>query len=81
MAWAMSTEHHVKLFRNGHNQAVRIPCEFELPGEDAIMRREGEKLIIEPAPKKSLRELFASWETLEERLPKISDPPPEPFDL
>jgi antitoxin VapB len=77
----MNIERHVKLFRNGRNQAVRIPREFELPGEDAIMRREGEKLIIEPVPKKSLRELFASWEPLKERLAEIPDPPPEPFDL
>lgn len=46
----MSNERHVKLFKNGRNQAVRIPREFELPGEDAIMRKEGEKLIIEVAP-------------------------------
>jgi antitoxin VapB len=39
----------VKLFRNGANQAVRIPKEFELPGNDALMHREGDKLIIEPA--------------------------------
>lgn len=38
----------VKLFRNGANQAVRIPKEFELPGVDAIIYREGNKLIIEP---------------------------------
>lgn len=40
----------VKLFRNGANQAVRIPKEFELPGVDALIHREGDKLIIEPAP-------------------------------
>ncbi len=39
---------HVRLFRNGANQAVRIPKEFELPGQEAVMRREGERLIIEP---------------------------------
>ena len=38
----------VRLFRNGANQAVRIPKEFELPGKDAVMRREGSRLIIEP---------------------------------
>lgn len=38
----------VKLFRNGANQAVRIPKEFELPGVDAMIRREGDRLIIEP---------------------------------
>jgi hypothetical protein len=48
------SERHVKLFENGRNPAVRIPREFELPGEEAIMRKEGARLIIEPAPPKSL---------------------------
>ena len=55
---------HVRLFRNGANQAVRIPKEFELPGVDALMRREGERLIIEavkPAhPKGSPAALLAA---------------------
>lgn len=42
----------VKLFRNGANQAVRIPKEFELPGVDALIHREGDKLIIEPVKPK-----------------------------
>jgi antitoxin VapB len=69
----------VKLFRNGRNQAVRIPREFELPGEDAVMRKEGERLIIEPSPRKSLLALLATWE--DEEFPQISDAPPEPVDL
>lgn len=78
----MESKRHVKLFRNGRNQAVRIPREFELPGEDAIMRKEGNKLIIEPKNKRrSLAELLASWEPLKERLPDIPDPPPEPIEL
>lgn len=28
----MLPERHVELFKNGRNQAVRIPREFELPG-------------------------------------------------
>ena len=35
----MSAERQVKLFRNGRNQAVRIPREFELEGNVAIMHR------------------------------------------
>jgi antitoxin VapB len=46
----VSPERHVKLFKNGRNLAVRIPREFEFPGEEAIMRKEGDRLIIEPAP-------------------------------
>ncbi len=75
-------ERHVKLFKNGRNQAVRIPREFELPGEDAIMRKEGDKLIIEPAPRKrSLLELLDEWEPLDEEFPEIEDLPPEPVDF
>ena len=78
----MGMERHVKLFKNGRNQAVRIPREFELPGEDAIMRKEGDRLIIEPAPKrKSLLELLDEWEPLDEEFPEIEDLPPEPVDL
>ena len=77
-------ERHVRLFRNGRNKAVRVPKDFEFPGNDAIMRKEGERLIIEPKKKKnkkSLKKLFASWEPLDEELPELSDPPPEPVDL
>ena len=78
----MTIERHVKLFRNGRNQAVRIPREFELPGEDATMRKEGDKLIIEPKLRKpSLLELLDSWEPIEEEIGEIADPPPEPVDL
>ena len=37
----MFPERHVKLFKNGRNQAVRIPREFELPGEDELDRASG----------------------------------------
>ena len=37
-----------KLFRNNRSQAVRIPVEFELPGDRVLIHREGSKLIIEP---------------------------------
>ena len=77
----MGIDRHVKLFRNGRNQAVRIPREFELPGEDAIMRKEGERLIIEPLPKKSLLELLATLEPIEEEFPEILDPPPAPVEF
>jgi antitoxin VapB len=77
----MPAERRVKLFKNGRNQAVRIPREFELPGEDAIMRKEGERLIIEPVPRKSLLELLATFEQIDEDFPEIDDPPPEPFSL
>ena len=77
----MNAERHVKLFRTGRNQAVRIPREFELPGDDAVMWKDGDRLIIEPAPARSLLDLLASWDDLDDEFPEIDDPPPEPFDL
>lgn len=76
-----SSERHVKLFKNGRNQAVRIPREFELPGEDAIMRKEGERLIIEPTAPRSLLALLATLTPVEEKFPPIPDSPPESVEF
>ena len=74
-------ERHVKLFKNGRNQAVRIPREFELPGTDAIMRKEGDRLIIEPTQPKSLLSVLATLRTIDDDFPPIEDAPAEPVDL
>lgn len=51
-----------KLFRNNRSQAVRIPVEFELPGDRVSIRREGDKLIIEPVNRPTnVIELLAEW--------------------
>ena len=60
---------------------MRIPREFELPGEDAVMRKEGSRLIIEPAPPKSLLALLATLTPLNDDFPPILDLPPDPVDL
>ena len=72
----MPDRRHVKLFRNGRNQAVRIPVEFELPGDEAIMHRDGDRLVIEPVRKRGLVALLKSMKPLEEQLPEIDDPMP-----
>ena len=77
----MSAERYVKLFRNGRNQAVRIPREFELPGEDAVMRKEGERLIIEAAAPRSLLALLKTLRPLEEDFPPVEDLPIRPVEL
>jgi antitoxin VapB len=69
----MNPKRQVRLFRNGRNQAVRIPREFELPGHDAIMRKEGDRLIIEPAAPRSLLAILATLEPLDEDFPPIAD--------
>jgi antitoxin VapB len=76
----MPDERRVKIFRNGRNQAVRIPREFELPGSEAIMRREGTRLVIEPAPPESLLALLDTLQPVVEDFGPMPDVPPEPVD-
>jgi antitoxin VapB len=74
----MADQRHVKLFRNGRNQAVRIPVEFELPGNEAIIHRDGDRLVIEPVRKRGLVALLKSMQPIEDAFPEIDDPVPAP---
>ena len=65
----MLPERHVKLFRNGSNQALRIPREFELPGNEAILRKDGDRLIVESIHPHDLLGLLASWKPLDVNFP------------
>lgn len=72
---------HVKLFKNGRSQAVRIPRDFELEGDEVLMHREGHRLIVEPISSRSFADLFARWKPLDDGLPDIADLAPEPVDI
>jgi antitoxin VapB len=72
----MPDQRHVRLFRDGRNQAVRIPVEFELPGDEAIMHRKGDRLVIEPLRKRGLVALLKAMQPLPEDFPEIDDPVP-----
>jgi len=69
----VQTERIVRLFRNGRNQAVRIPRDLELPGSEALLRKEGNRLIVEPMPRPSLLEVLSRWEPLDEEFPDVDD--------
>jgi antitoxin VapB len=72
----------VSLFRNGRSQALRIPKEFELPGKEALLRQEDGNLVVEPIRKKrSLLEVLASLEPIDEEFPEIDDPLPEDVNI
>ena len=82
--YAINTEARaVKLFRNGANQAVRIPKEFELPGTQALMHREGNRLILELVPDRPKKgtaaallaalESMKDWEPITEEFPDVDE--------
>ena len=72
----MSRRRRVRVFRYGRNQAVRIPLEFELPGDEAIMHRDGDRRVIEPLRRRGLIGLLETMKPLEEAFPEIGDPVP-----
>ena len=78
-----SDAREVRLFRNGRNQAVRIPVEFEMPGKSAFIHREGDRLVIEPIRKKGILALLATWEPIDEDFPDADAGllPPRDIDL
>jgi antitoxin VapB len=76
----MSTR-HVRIFKNGRNQAIRIPRELELFTSEATIHREGNRLIIEPVERRSLLDLLADWDPLGVDFPELADEKPDAVKL
>lgn len=54
-----SPPREARLFRNNRSQAVRIPADFELPGDRVLIHKDGDRLILEPAPRPDLLRVLA----------------------
>jgi len=82
-----SRPRQAKLFRNNRSQAVRIPVEFELPGDRVLIHRENGKLILEPMTRPAnIAELLAEWRKApplgpQDQLPVIEDTPAQPENI
>lgn len=72
---AYSEPREAKLFRNNKSQAVRIPADFEMPGDRVNIYREGDRLIIEPVRRKNLLEVLSRLEPLgaEDQFPDVDE--------
>lgn len=71
-----------RLFRNGRNQAVRIPREFEMAADEVILYREDHRLVIEPVERvPTLAEVLSGLAPIDEEFPSIDDPPAQPESL
>jgi antitoxin VapB len=74
----------VRIFRNGRSQAIRIPREFALPGNEVTITRDRKgRLIVEAAKRPTVSELLKKWDRLsdDEAMPPIDRLTVEPFDL
>ena len=69
---------HVKLIRVGRSQVLRIPREFEFDGDEAILRSDGYRLLVEPVRKSGLLSVLARLEPLDEEFPDVKESLPPP---
>lgn len=67
-----SPPRRISLFKNGRNQALRIPRDWELPTKEATIIRDGRRLIIEPLEDEgSLLNLLSGLPLIEESFPDV----------
>lgn len=78
---AMNAPRRITLFTTGSNQAIRIPRDLELPGKEALIRREGDCLVIKPMPYPSLLAVLSTLDDIDEDFPDVRDPMPEPSEF
>jgi len=69
----MNLERHARLFRNGRNQAIRIPREFEFVGDEVLIRKDGNSLVIVPVQKSSLLAMLTGMEPLDVDFPDVDE--------
>ena len=69
-----SRSRKVSLFRNGKNQAVRIPREFEFPCREVVIKKEDDHLILEPIfEEPDLLSILSNLRPLKETFPDMDE--------
>jgi len=77
---AVSGSRTARLFRNGRNQAVRLPKEYEFDADEVFIRKEGDALVLTPRPR-SWDDYFSHASRLSEDFPDtIEDFPLKKLD-
>lgn len=66
-----------KLFWNGRSQAVRLPKEFRFRGDEVLVRREGDAVILEPVPRREWPKGY--WRRVDDLRKGVDLPDVEPL--
>lgn len=69
----MQNSRHVSLLTKGQEQVLTIPHEFALSGTEVVLRKEGDRLIVEPIPANSLLALLTTLEDVTDDFPNIDE--------
>lgn len=76
----MNAVRHVRIFKNGRSRAVRIPKDWDVFGDELVMRQDGDRVILERPQRERLADILARLKPIDEEWPHVDDPPPEPVD-
>jgi antitoxin VapB len=66
----MVPEQIIELSHNGDRQSLTIPAEFTLSSDQVRLRKDGDRLIIEPIQARSLLALLRTLPNIEEKFPE-----------
>ena len=67
-----------RLFTHGGSQAVRLPKAFRFVGQEVLIRKEGDAVILEPVPSRRAPRTEEEWTAFWARIDALGDPD-EPF--
>ncbi len=65
-----------KLFENGRSQAVRLPKDFRLPGNEVAISHMGDAIVLQPI-RHSWVEIYHAMSELPDFMDERNDLPPE----
>jgi len=72
-----NTARIAKVFRNGSNQAIRLPKDYEIDANEVYISRQGDMIVIRPKPR-TWGQYFATAHRLVDDFPEdIEDLPLE----
>lgn len=77
----MQNSRHISLKSSGQDQVLTIPSEFALSSTEVLLRKEGQRLIIEPIPSSSLLSLLSTLQDIPDHLPDIDEGLPPLDDI
>jgi antitoxin VapB len=69
----MQNSCHVSLLTSGQDQVLTIPHELTLSSTEVLLRKEGNRLIIEPIPSSSLLSLLTMLPEITDNFPDIDE--------
>jgi antitoxin VapB len=69
----MQNLRHVSLLTSGQDQVPTIPHELTLPSTEVLLRKERQRLIIEPIPSSSLLSLLTTLPDITDNFPDIDE--------